>query len=74
MTYAPCCSGALGLKQEEKAAYAPYCPEALGLETLSLEKAAFPLCSPGGLRLEGFEREEESLMDECFEQASAYLK
>jgi hypothetical protein len=46
----------------------------LGLETLSLEKAAFSPCSPRGLGLEGFEWEEESLMDESFEQASACLK
>jgi hypothetical protein len=43
VAYAPCCPGALGLEQEEKAAYAPCCPGALGLETLSLEKVAFSL-------------------------------
>jgi hypothetical protein len=58
--FSPCSLGALGLEQE-KAAYAPCCPRALGLETLSLG-------------LERFEREEESLMDERFEQALTCLK
>jgi hypothetical protein len=66
-------SWALGLKQE-KAAYAPYCPGDPGLETLSLQKSAFSTCSPGALGLERFEREEESLMDERFEEALACLK
>jgi hypothetical protein len=63
-------SWALGLEQE-KAAYAPYCPGDPGLETLSLQKSAFSTCSPGAL---GLEREEESLMDERFEEALACLK
>jgi hypothetical protein len=54
--------------------YTPCCLGALGLETLSLEKAAFSLCSPGALGPHGFEQEEDSLMDVCFEQASACLK
>jgi hypothetical protein len=54
--------------------HAPCCPRALGLETHLLEKAAFFLCSPGALGLHGFEREEESLMLVCFDQASTYLK
>jgi hypothetical protein len=58
--FSPCSLGALGLEQE-KVTYAPCCPGALALETLSLG-------------LERFEREEESLMDERFEQASACLK
>jgi hypothetical protein len=66
VTYAPCSPRALGLEQEEKAAYAPSFPGPLGLETLSLEMAAFSPCSLRGLGLEGFERE-ESLMDESFE-------
>jgi hypothetical protein len=45
-----------------------------GLETLSLEKAAFSPWSPRALVLDGFEWEEDSLMDESFEQASTYLK
>jgi hypothetical protein len=32
--------------------YAPCFPRALGLETLSLEKVAFSMCSPGALGLE----------------------
>jgi hypothetical protein len=65
---------ALGPELEEKVTYAPCCPRALGLETISLEKAAFSPCSPGALGLDGFEWEEESLMYERFEQASACLK
>jgi hypothetical protein len=60
VVFSPFSPGALGLEQE-KVAYAPYCPRALGLETLLLG-------------LEHFEREEESLMDERFEQASTCLK
>jgi hypothetical protein len=59
---------------QEKEAYAPYCPGALGLETLLLEKVAFSPCSPRALGLEGFERDEESLMDERFEHTSECLK
>jgi hypothetical protein len=55
---------------QEKVTYAPYCLGALKLETLSLQKPAFSLFSPGVLGLE----REESLMDERFEQASACLK
>jgi hypothetical protein len=56
----PCSLQALGLMLE-KAAYAPYCPRSLGLETPSLG-------------LEHFESEEESLMDERFEQDSTCSK
>jgi hypothetical protein len=55
-------------------AYAPCCVGALGPETLSLEKAAFSLCSPRALGLLGFEREVESHLDVCFEEASTCLK
>jgi hypothetical protein len=37
-------------------------------------KAAFLPCSPGALGLEGLEQEDESLMYESLEQASACLK
>jgi hypothetical protein len=59
-TFSPYSLEALGLEQD-KAAYAPCCLGALGLESRLLG-------------LECFEREEESLMDERFEQASACLK
>jgi hypothetical protein len=66
VAYAPCCLGALGLEQEEKATYTPCCPGALILETLLLEKPAFSPCSPGALGLDRFEWE-DSLMDKSFE-------
>jgi hypothetical protein len=72
VAFSMCSLGALGLEQE-RASYAPYCPRASGLETLLLQKRAFSPC-PGALGLEYFEREEESLMAERFEQASACFK
>jgi hypothetical protein len=75
VAYARCSPRAQGLEtlSLEKAAFSPCSPGALGLETLSHEKATFS-CSLGALGLDGFEREEESLMYERIEQASACLK